>query len=327
LKQSTRSANGAQAPGRKFLFEWRAAISSKDSGLSANSRHVALVLSLHMDERGCSCFPSLKTLAEETHRSKSTVVAAINELEGAGYLEVERGSPGRGRVSHYRALGKGLAVKPFVAEKRSEKRSPKDGEKVSNESRKGLEAVPEDVLLGRTTRGRTTSSNARAREDEEEQTSPVNERTPGAVAKVGTEDTPKDPVHALSGLGDISSFVTTGSDGGRSGGRATATAVVAEPEEADRVRALLQTLGYSTAVVSEVIRRLHPDVRNPVAWAETIAPEVEREEAASRARRAGLGARADAALDDYRDNQRRVAEERERGFQKPDWRKALEVVG
>jgi hypothetical protein len=67
-------------------------------------------------------------------------------------------------------------------------------------------------------------------------------------------------------------------------------------------------------------------VRDITAWAESVAPEIARDEAESRARRASLGERSDAVLDDYRDNQRKVEEERERGFKPADWRKQLERV-
>lgn len=82
------------------LFSWRSGVSQ--SGLTPNTRHVALVLSLHMNELGGSCFPSLTTLASETGRARKTIVAALSELEDEGWLRVVHGG-GRGRPNHYTA--------------------------------------------------------------------------------------------------------------------------------------------------------------------------------------------------------------------------------
>lgn len=76
----------------KPLFGWRSAL--VDSGLSAAEKHVALTLSLHMSERGESCFPKLTTLARETSRGRSTIAAALAGLEANGWLKVER-DPGK----------------------------------------------------------------------------------------------------------------------------------------------------------------------------------------------------------------------------------------
>lgn len=83
------------------LFTWRSALT--ESGLPPTARHVGLTLSLHMSERGDSCFPSAPTLADETGLSRQTVLAMVKILEDAGYLEVSRGV-GRGNSNHYRAI-------------------------------------------------------------------------------------------------------------------------------------------------------------------------------------------------------------------------------
>lgn len=82
------------------LFTWRSAI--VDSELPATVRHVALTLSLHMNERGGSAFPAIRTLGRETGRGTSTVTAALRTLEAAGWLLVERGG-GRGHPNRYTA--------------------------------------------------------------------------------------------------------------------------------------------------------------------------------------------------------------------------------
>lgn len=89
----------------KPLFTWRSRIA--DSGLPPTTRLVALTLSLHMNERGDSCFPSLETQSEETGLSKTTVVKALRELEQTGYIVrtvTNGGKGGRGNVTHYRAV-------------------------------------------------------------------------------------------------------------------------------------------------------------------------------------------------------------------------------
>ena len=88
------------------LFTWRSAL-VEDERLIASTRHVALTLSLYMSERGDSAFPSVESLAKDCARGKSTIVAAIAQLEACGWLEVERApgkAGGRGRTNAYRAV-------------------------------------------------------------------------------------------------------------------------------------------------------------------------------------------------------------------------------
>lgn len=74
----------------KPLFSWRSAISESD--LSATTRHVALALSLYMNERGGSAHPGPTLLAQDTGYHVSTVKEKLAELEGKGWLTcVERG--------------------------------------------------------------------------------------------------------------------------------------------------------------------------------------------------------------------------------------------
>jgi hypothetical protein len=67
------------------LFTWRSAIT--ESGLKPVTRHVALTLSLHMNERGGSCWPSLATLAAETGLAVKTVREHMAALARTGWLE------------------------------------------------------------------------------------------------------------------------------------------------------------------------------------------------------------------------------------------------
>ena len=74
------------------LFTWRSAIC--DSDLQPTTRHVALVLSLHMNERGGSCFPSQPTLAKETGLTDRAVREHLLILNAKGWIERKK-QPGR----------------------------------------------------------------------------------------------------------------------------------------------------------------------------------------------------------------------------------------
>jgi hypothetical protein len=88
------------------LFTWRSAIASPESALPPTPRLVALVLSLHMNERGASCFPSVATIAAEAGLSDRAVQKAIRCLTEAGWLIVKLGGSAQGgrRIANtYRA--------------------------------------------------------------------------------------------------------------------------------------------------------------------------------------------------------------------------------
>lgn len=78
------------------LFTWRSAIASGESELEPSSRLVALVLSLHMNERGGSCFPSINTISKESGLDRKTVIRHLAALEERGWLEVRHGGSPRG---------------------------------------------------------------------------------------------------------------------------------------------------------------------------------------------------------------------------------------
>lgn len=85
------------------LFTWRSAIVESD--LPPVTRHVALTLSLHMNERGGSCFPSHPTLAAETGLHVDTVRTHLAALTKGGWLArvVNRRGSGRGTRVEYEA--------------------------------------------------------------------------------------------------------------------------------------------------------------------------------------------------------------------------------
>lgn len=80
------------------LFTWRTAIAK--SGLPPTVRHVALTLSLYMNERGGSAWPSITTLAEDSGLSQASIKRGTKALERAGYLLCDRDP---GRSTHYTA--------------------------------------------------------------------------------------------------------------------------------------------------------------------------------------------------------------------------------
>src|SRR5258708_7411291 len=84
------------------LFGWRGKICMSD--LAPTTRLLALVLSLHMNELGSSCYPGSELLARETGLSSSTVFVHLAKLRDAGWITVgqPRGS-GRGHVNLYSA--------------------------------------------------------------------------------------------------------------------------------------------------------------------------------------------------------------------------------
>lgn len=66
------------------LFTWRSAIA--ESALPPTSKLVAFALSLHMNERGESCFPSQPTLARETSLSERAVREHLLSLNQQGWI-------------------------------------------------------------------------------------------------------------------------------------------------------------------------------------------------------------------------------------------------
>jgi DNA-binding transcriptional ArsR family regulator len=138
------------------LFTWRTCVASKHSGLEATTRHLALTISLHMNERGGSCFPSMDSMAEETGLHKATVIRHLRILEEAGWLSVKRRNrPGRSDVNQYTALVP-MAVAALVADEASERVAeddPSSGERVAQDRGKGRTERPEFFSEGVSTLG------------------------------------------------------------------------------------------------------------------------------------------------------------------------------
>lgn len=79
----------------KPLFTWRGAVC--DSNLPPTCRHVLLTVSLHMNERGGSCFPSVGKIAAETGLNRATVIRQLQHARDNGWLLVGQS---RGRASN-----------------------------------------------------------------------------------------------------------------------------------------------------------------------------------------------------------------------------------
>lgn len=89
------------------LFTWRSAIAHSELG--PTRKLVAFVLSLHMNELGGSCFPSIDTLARKTGLSDRGVQKAIRALEESGWLVCETGG-GRKANRYTAAIPEGFST-------------------------------------------------------------------------------------------------------------------------------------------------------------------------------------------------------------------------
>jgi DNA-binding MarR family transcriptional regulator len=80
------------------LFTWRSAVASSDLPMAVKC--VAFALSLHMNERGGSCFPAVKTLAKEASCGTRTVQRSVRALVRDGWLAMEAGGGNRSNIYH-----------------------------------------------------------------------------------------------------------------------------------------------------------------------------------------------------------------------------------
>ena len=74
------------------------AVGDRGVRAAARARHLALTVSLHMNERGGSAFPSLGTLSDETGLDRRTVMRTLKVLRRSGYLAVERAAAAAART-------------------------------------------------------------------------------------------------------------------------------------------------------------------------------------------------------------------------------------
>ncbi len=81
------------------LLAWRKAVAAAED-LSSTQKLVALVLSLHMNGDGASCFPSQETIAAEASLGIRAVRDALKALDDGGFIRREGGRY-RGDVTRY----------------------------------------------------------------------------------------------------------------------------------------------------------------------------------------------------------------------------------
>jgi hypothetical protein len=70
------------------VWTWRNAILKSD--LAATTKHVLMVISVHMNDMGGGCYPSTKTIARLASLSERSVCTHIEIAELAGWLRVRR---------------------------------------------------------------------------------------------------------------------------------------------------------------------------------------------------------------------------------------------
>ena len=71
-------------------------------GLSGNAFFVLMCIKCHCDLRSGATFPSVTTISSLTGLCRATVIAALDDLEGAGHLE--RAERRRGQAARYRVV-------------------------------------------------------------------------------------------------------------------------------------------------------------------------------------------------------------------------------
>jgi hypothetical protein len=86
--------------------------------LSSGETLVLLALRLYADNDGGNCYPSLATLAAQTHISKSRLISLLDALQSKGYLVIARSHGGRTHSNRYTLMIQrlnGSPEEPFPA--------------------------------------------------------------------------------------------------------------------------------------------------------------------------------------------------------------------
>lgn len=98
-----RSIGASRDAARKTsrLLAWRKEVAASD--LTSTQKLVALVLSLHMNGDGASCFPSQRTIAAEASLTERAVRDTIPKLVEAGWIRREQGRRVNGHPDRYYA--------------------------------------------------------------------------------------------------------------------------------------------------------------------------------------------------------------------------------
>lgn len=150
-----------------FLFEWKLALGLPPAGrdvperwsdlpvcpLSPTARHVARVLSEHMDGDGDKCRPGGELIARESGYRLSTVWKAIAELEASGFIRRyatshTAGKGGRDHPNLYVPTIPGTVRESDAFQaltvRRSTKNRPFDSQKQSGKRTGGSRGLQED---------------------------------------------------------------------------------------------------------------------------------------------------------------------------------------
>lgn len=124
------------------LFTWRSAIASANGPKSPTTRLVLLTLGLHMSERGESCYPSTKTLSEETGLSEKAVITHLQIAEETGWIR--KGQHGFSnqkwkRHEYFPTFPNGTEGRSAPLEEKGTERGSAPSEKARNVVPKGTE--------------------------------------------------------------------------------------------------------------------------------------------------------------------------------------------
>jgi len=126
-----------------LLLSWRLAVLKSD--LAPTTRHVLLTLSIHMNAEGQSCYPSTRTLGEETGLSERSVCSHLEIAKRRGWLSVRpRARSGQGWKRHeYGPLFPGNPLKEVqhVEEQGTERDSAGYPEGTEPDDKKALKEV------------------------------------------------------------------------------------------------------------------------------------------------------------------------------------------
>ena len=109
------------------FFTWRSAFCSAHGPKASTTRLVLLCLSLHMNEQGESCFPSINRLAMESALSRKSVIDHLQIAEQEGWIDrmerPERNGQGWRRMQYSPKIPPGIMAK-IIAEKGGEPQLP-----------------------------------------------------------------------------------------------------------------------------------------------------------------------------------------------------------
>lgn len=147
------------------LFTWRSAVASKHGPANPTMKHVLIFLSLHMSEKGDSCFPSTRLLAEETGLNQRTIVKQLAEAGRLGWIgkREQRLQNGQGwrRIEYFPQIPPGVE-KMFHEKQREDPEHSRQGEGPGSSAQRDARSdkgegpgskgeCPDDIPLTRST--------------------------------------------------------------------------------------------------------------------------------------------------------------------------------